>query len=140
MRDAHLLAAALDAREAEAPAILAGDFNAVPWERVSRRAMRIASLLDPRVGRGLYPTFSANSAVMSWPLDQVLYQERLVLLGFETLPSFGSDHRPIWAGLCLAPDAAGTQSAPAPGPDDLDEAAATIENARAMAEEPPQDP
>ena len=75
MRDAHLLAAALDARGSDIPTIVAGDFNAVPWERVTRRAMRIGSLLDPRVGRGLYPTFSTDSVLVSWPIDQILFQE-----------------------------------------------------------------
>lgn len=133
MRDAHLLAAALEARETEAPAILAGDFNAVPWERVSRRAMRIANLLDPRVGRGLYPTFSANSTLMSWPLDQVLYQDRLVLLSFEVLPAIGSDHYPVLATLCHRPGARDIQSAPDATGHELEEAAATIKEAKEMA-------
>ncbi len=126
MRDAHLLTAALDARSSQAPAILAGDFNAVPWERVSRRAMRIGMLLDPRVGRGLYPTFSAGNPVISWPLDQVLFQDELVLIRFDKLPAFGSDHYAVAAALCHAPEASLVQSAPETGPNDLEEAAATI--------------
>lgn len=132
MRDAHLLTAALDARSSPAPTILAGDFNAVPWERVNRRAMRIGSLLDPRVGRGLYPTFSTGNPVISWPLDQVLFQNELVLTRFDKLPAFGSDHFPVIASLCLAPEASLVQSAPKAAPDDLEEAAATIQAAEAM--------
>lgn len=132
MRDGHLLAAALEARSAETPAILAGDFNAVPWERVNRRAMRIGRLLDPRVGRGLYPTFSANSALVSWPLDQILFQDGIALLGFRTLRSIGSDHYPVAASLCHAPEASAARSAPDASPDDLEEAEATIAAAREM--------
>jgi endonuclease/exonuclease/phosphatase (EEP) superfamily protein YafD len=89
MRDAHLLTVALQARDTQAPSILAGDFNAVPWERVTRQVMRIGKLLDPRVGRGLYPTYHAQSIFLSWPLDQILYQNKLALLAFERLSAFG---------------------------------------------------
>jgi endonuclease/exonuclease/phosphatase (EEP) superfamily protein YafD len=130
MRDAHLLAAALQARETRVPTILAGDFNAVPWERVTRRAMRIGNLLDPRVGRGLYPTFNVHSILLSWPLDQVLYQDEFALLEFERLPAFGSDHYPILATLCHLPAAADQQSAPALEDGDIQKAQTSIEAAR----------
>lgn len=132
MRDAHLLAAALQARDTQVPSILAGDFNAVPWERVTRRAMRLGSLLDPRVGRGLYPTYDAESMILSWPLDQVVYQHWFALLNFERLPEFGSDHYPVLADLCHLPAAADRQSAPALESSDLEEAQTAIRAARQM--------
>jgi len=132
MRDAHLLATALQARDTQVPSILAGDFNAVPWERVTRRAMRIGHLLDPRVGRGLFPTYDAESLILSWPLDQVLYQDRFALLDFERLPAFGSDHYPVLADLCHLPAAADRQAAPALESGDLQEAQSAIAAARAM--------
>jgi endonuclease/exonuclease/phosphatase (EEP) superfamily protein YafD len=132
MRDAHLLAAALQARDAQNPSILAGDFNAVPWERVTRRAMRIGGLLDPRVGRGLYPTYDAQSILITWPLDQVLYQDRFALLEFERLPAIGSDHYPVLADLCRSPGVADRQSPPPLEDGDLQEAQTSIEAARAM--------
>ncbi|MEJ7928861.1 endonuclease/exonuclease/phosphatase family protein [Ramlibacter sp. AN1015] len=130
-RDAHLMQIALEAREAHVPTILAGDFNAVPWERSVRRAMRIGGLLDPRVGRGFIPTYEAGSIIKSWPLDQVLFQKDLGLLEFERLPNFGSDHYPIFAQLCLA-QAPGLQAAPGLQPGDLEEAAATVEAAQKL--------
>lgn len=126
MRDAHLLTAALEARGSDIPTILAGDFNAVPWERVNRRAMRIGGLLDPRVGRGLYPTFRTGSVLVSWPIDQILFQEDLILTRFDTLPTFGSDHYPIIAELCHTPELSFGQVAPTLEPDDLEEAENTI--------------
>jgi endonuclease/exonuclease/phosphatase (EEP) superfamily protein YafD len=132
MRDAHLLAGALQARETQTPSILAGDFNAVPWERVTRRAMRIGSLLDPRVGRGLYPTFNVHSILLSWPLDQVLYQDEFALLEFERLPAFGSDHYPILAALCHLPAAADQQPAPVLEDGDIRGAQASMEAARKL--------
>ncbi len=135
LRDAHLLTAALEARSSEMPTILAGDFNAVPWEPVTRRAMRIGRLLDPRVGRGLYPTFRADSLLMTWPLDHVLYQGEFGLLGFEVLPDIGSDHYPIVARLCQATEVASTQQVPELEDGDLSEAEISITSARALTPE-----
>lgn len=133
MRDAHILKAALRARESGAPTILAGDFNAVPWERVTRRAMRIGGLLDPRVGRGLFPTYDTHNVALSWPLDQILYQPDLTLRSFATLPDFGSDHRPVVATLCHR--ASAVQDPPALLEDDIAEAETSLEAARS-AEDP----
>lgn len=135
MRDAHILATALAVREGERPAIVAGDFNAVPWERTLRRALRIGGLLDPRVGRGWRPTFMTGSLLITWPLDQVLAQDAFTLEAFEILPGFGSDHRPVLAALCLEPGAATRQAAPALEPGDLEEARTAIEAARALESE-----
>lgn len=129
-RDGHLMQVALEARDASDPVILAGDFNAVPWERVVRRALRIGGLLDPRVGRGFIPTYAAGSVIRSWPLDQVLFQEKLALSGFERLPDFGSDHYPVLAQLCLSSTAPSLQAAPRLQPGDLEEAAETIRAAQ----------
>ena len=131
-RDAHLLSAALEARASETPTVIAGDLNAVPWESVMRRAKRIGSLLDPRIGRGLHPTFQTDSLLVSWPLDQVLYQDQLTLLDFEVLPDFGSDHYPVSVRLCHSPEAANLQSPPTPLPRDLEETSASIEAARSL--------
>lgn len=128
-RDAQILAAALRARASPVPSVVAGDLNAVPWERVVRRAMRIGGLLDPRVGRGYIPTYDAEQPLMSWPLDQVLYQDEIGLVGLERLPEFGSDHYPYLAELCLAPELAGWQQAPPAEEGDLAEAETAIEAA-----------
>ncbi len=130
IRDGHMLQAAIEAAQSETPTIIAGDFNATPWERISRRAMRIGGLLDPRVGRGFYPTYDAQSAIMAWPLDQILFQPDLSLVDFERLPAIDSDHYPVRATLCFAPDLADRQSPPPPTPDDMAEARASIEQAR----------
>lgn len=128
MRDAHILQAALMARASNTPTIIAGDFNAVPWERSTRRAMRIGSLLDPRVGRGLYPTHGTERYVTSWPIDQILLQPQFAVQGFETLPDFGSDHLAVVTTLCHDPAAA--SDAPKLLENDLAEAQASIEAAR----------
>jgi endonuclease/exonuclease/phosphatase (EEP) superfamily protein YafD len=134
MRDAHLMMAALEARGSDIPTIVAGDLNAVPWERTVRRTMRIGELLDPRVGRGLYPTYDVQSWLMSWPLDQILFQDRFALVEWNVLRSFGSDHAPVFATLCLAPDLAARQSAPPIEEGDIEEAERSIAAARRMNE------
>lgn len=124
MRDAHLLTAALMAQASELPTIVAGDFNAVPWARVTRRTMRIGRLLDPRVGRGFLATYSAENPLISWPLDHILFQQQFVLQDFTISPDFGSDHNAVIARLCHDP--AVVQSHPALRDNDLVEAEASI--------------
>lgn len=127
-RDAQILAAAMAAREAPDPVVIAGDLNAVPWERVVRRAMRVGRLLDPRVGRGYVASYDAQQAPLFWwPLDQVLFQDELALVDFARLPAFGSDHYPILAELCHLPGAAARQNAPELADGDLDEVMAVLE-------------
>ncbi|MWD26556.1 endonuclease [Aquicoccus sp. SCR17] len=126
-RDGQLMWAALDARSSKNPVILAGDFNAVPWERSIERMQRIGKLIDPREVEGFLPTYDAQSWWMSWPLDQVLHQEGLSISSMSVLPSFGSDHYPIEVVLC---DQASDRQAPALRSDDLAEAETTLEAAR----------
>lgn len=127
-RDAQILAAAIEARAAKDPVVVAGDLNAVPWERVVRRAMRVGGLLDPRVGRGYLATYDTRQVpLLWWPLDQVLFQDEFAVTHFERLPEFGSDHYPLLAELCHLPAAAERQQAPVLVGDDLEEALAALE-------------
>ncbi len=130
LRDGSILKAALEARSSQDASILAGDFNAVPWEGVTRRAARVGGLLDPRVGRGFYASFKAGNPVISWPLDQILFQDSFTLGDFAVLPDFGSDHFPVMAELCYRPDRSGAESAPELQPDDLQDVQASFEAAR----------
>ena len=129
MRDATILRAALIAAESETPTILAGDYNATPWERTTQRAMRLAGFVDPRVGRGLRISFDAHSLWMKWPLDQILWQPGPGLISFTVLPSIGSDHYPVMADLCL--DAEVPTRPATPRADDMAEAQTTFDAARA---------
>ena len=132
MRDATILEAALEAAESPNPALVAGDYNATPWERTSRRAMRLGGLLDPRVGRGPMISFDAHSAWIKWPLDQILWQEGLAMIDFRVLGPIGSDHYPVRADLCLGTDTVQHPADRLPG--DLEEARSSIEAARAIAD------
>lgn len=134
MRDATIYRAALDAASSARPTIIAGDLNAVSWETVTRRALRLGGLLEPRIGRGLVPTYAAESLWRSWPLDYVLYQEAFGVMLFGRLPSVGSDHHPVIAHLCLLPGMAERQEVPRAEPEDIrdaEEALAAAERLRA---------
>ena len=127
-RDAELMWAALAARDATRPVMLAGDLNAVPWERTIERMQRIGGFIDPRESLGFMPTYDAQSWWMAWPLDQVLHQRGLSVLSMEVLPGFGSDHYPIEVALCDDPT---PFDAPALRDDDIAEARTTIDAALA---------
>lgn len=126
-RDAELLWAALQAREAAVPALVAGDLNAVPWETVVERMQRIGALIDPREVHGFLATFGAQRWWIAWPLDQVLYQQGLSVLSMEVLPFVGSDHYPVEVVFCLRPT---SLRAPDMLPHDLEEAEQTFARAR----------
>lgn len=132
LRDATLYRAALDAAASARPTIIAGDLNAVPWETVTLRALRIGGLLEPRIGRGLVPTYGAESWWRSWPLDYVLYQDAFGLLQFGRLPAVGSDHHPVIAHLCLEPGMAERQDVPPADAEALREAGETLAEAEGM--------
>lgn len=132
-RDGQLMKVALEVRGSKDPVVLAGDFNAVPWERTMRRALRVGELLDPRVGRGFMPTFEVGSVLKSWPLDAILFSTHFTLLEFRRLPPFGSDHYAIAAQLCVSEQAAAHQQPPVLQPQDMREAQAAIAAAAALA-------
>ena len=56
---------------------------------------------DPRIGRGLFITWSADSTLAKWPLDHILPSAGAVLSGMRVMPAFGSDHLPLVADLCV---------------------------------------
>lgn len=129
-RDAVLYEAALIAAESDRPTLVAGDFNAVPWEAAVERMRSIGLLEDPRRSYGYIPTFDAKSWWMSWPLDQILHQPGFALLSLERLPYFGSDHYPILGRFCWFGEPVGAPP-PEPEQEEVHRARKTIEKARA---------
>ncbi|MCA9643633.1 MAG: endonuclease/exonuclease/phosphatase family protein [Myxococcales bacterium] len=129
-RDAELLLVAREARDSKLPVIVAGDLNDVAWSTTTHRFQRISRLLDPRIGRGLFPTFHAEYPLMRWPLDHVFFSKRLQLVELNRLEGFGSDHFPISISLCLEPAEASENRAPEqPDQDDHESAQQTIQDA-----------
>lgn len=99
--DAEILHAGREIRQRAAPAVLAGDLNDVPWSHTLQRFQRESGMRDPRVGRGLYPTYKTNAPLMRWPIDHVFASHSFRILGYEKLADVGSDHFPVLATLCL---------------------------------------
>ena len=102
-RDAELLLVGKELEERDEPTIVFGDMNDVAWSHTSELFRRISGLMDPRVGRGLLPTFHADYALLRWPLDHVFVSPHFKVDDMERLPYVGSDHFPIYIKLSYEP-------------------------------------
>jgi endonuclease/exonuclease/phosphatase (EEP) superfamily protein YafD len=136
-RDAELLITAREVREIGPPSIVAGDLNDVTWSRTTRLFQETGGLLDPRIGRGPYPTYNANWPLLRWPLDHVFFEREFGFSDLRVLGDIGSDHFPVYAALCHAPGLADRREPPRPEPEDLKAAAEAIREGREEARERP---
>ena len=100
-RDSEIALVGLEAEKDDLPALVTGDLNDVAWSATTRRFQRLSGLLDPRVGRGFYNTFSATMPWMRWPLDHLFHDPRFRLVEMARLGKIGSDHFPMWFVLAL---------------------------------------
>lgn len=83
------------------PSIVAGDFNDVSWSKTTRMFESEGDLKNVRIGRGFYNSYNAESFIMRWPLDHYFVTQEFSVLTLERLPSFGSDHFPMYAKFVL---------------------------------------
>ncbi len=134
-RDAELLLTAREVRDTRPPSIVAGDLNDVAWSRMTHLFREVGGLLDPRVGRGPYPTFNANWPLLRWPLDHIFFEPEFGLLELRVLDHTGSDHFPVFAALCHAPDARSERVLHLPEPEDVRAADEAIREGREEARE-----
>ena len=130
-RDAELVMAGREIAQSDRPTLVAGDLNDVAWSHTSRLFRRIARMLDPRAGRGVYNTFHARYWFLRWPLDHVFVSNTFLLRHLQRLPAFGSDHFPIFIAVDHAPAASAVQEAPAPDAEDRAEARDKLQRAAA---------
>jgi len=124
-RDAELLLVGREIEHLNGPTIVAGDMNDVAWSHTSELFRRISGLLDPRVGRGMMPTFHAEHALLRWPLDHIFHSPHFKVLGMSRLPYIGSDHFPICLTLSYEPEDELEQEANTEEPDAEDHEEAT---------------
>ena len=106
LRDRKIERAALRIAGNHLPAIAMGDFNDVAWSRTTQLFKQIGGYLDPRIGRGTYPTFPAKYVAVGWPLDQMFVTPEFTFRSLRILENVGADHRPLLAELCLSPELA----------------------------------
>ncbi|RXG15430.1 endonuclease/exonuclease/phosphatase (EEP) superfamily protein YafD [Leeuwenhoekiella aestuarii] len=103
-RDAEMMKTAFKSRKSKLPVLVIGDFNDVAWSESTELFKEVSELLDLRIGRGLFNTFSADSNIMRWPLDHIFVSEHFraveVLRGYD----IDSDHFPAYAKLSLEPE------------------------------------
>ncbi|MBA4147005.1 MAG: endonuclease/exonuclease/phosphatase family protein [Verrucomicrobia bacterium] len=111
-RDAELVMIAKEVAKLKGPVIVAGDFNDVAWSHTTRLFQRTSRLLDPRVGRGLYNSYSAKIPMLRYPLDHLFHSDEFTFVTMERMSYFGSDHFPIFVALNIEPEAAQEQEAP----------------------------
>lgn len=100
-RDAELLLVGKAVKDLGEPVVVAGDLNDVAWSHTTHLFQKISGLLDPRRGRGIYNTFHAQNPILRWPLDHIFHSDHFTLIELKRLPSFGSDHFPVFVKLSL---------------------------------------
>jgi endonuclease/exonuclease/phosphatase (EEP) superfamily protein YafD len=117
-RDAELVLVGREVRKSSYPSIIAGDMNDVGWSHTSELFQKVSGLLDPRRGRGLYPTFHAKYLFLRYPLDHLFHSEEFRLVSMRVLDDVGSDHFPILVELSYEPERKKEQNVPQMEPDD----------------------
>lgn len=111
LRDRKIEHAALRIAGHRLPAMAMGDFNDVAWSRTTRVFKQVGGYLDPRIGRGTYPSFPAKYAPIGWPLDQMFVSRDFAIRSLNILEDVGADHRPLMVVLCLVPKRARSANA-----------------------------
>jgi endonuclease/exonuclease/phosphatase (EEP) superfamily protein YafD len=134
-RDAELLIVGKEVARHDEPTIVFGDMNDVAWSHTSELFRRVSGLLDPRVGRGLMPTFHADYSLLRWPLDHVFVSPHFQVIDMRRLPHVGSDHFPIFVRLSYEPRHKAAQAENAEQADANDRAEADEKIAEGFAEE-----
>jgi endonuclease/exonuclease/phosphatase (EEP) superfamily protein YafD len=139
LRDAELVLVARAVEPLERPVVVAGDFNDVAWSYTTSLFQKLAGLLDPRRGRGLFMTFHADHPLLRYPLDHIFHSDDLALVEIRVLGHTGSDHFPVLVDLAYVADRA-DQEAPDADASEREQGDELLEFAEEMkAEESPEE-
>ncbi|MDF9800887.1 endonuclease/exonuclease/phosphatase (EEP) superfamily protein YafD [Catalinimonas alkaloidigena] len=90
--------------ENDAPSIMAGDLNDVPWSKALILFRNLSNMLDPRRGRGFYNTFNAKFPLFRYPLDFINFTGHFRLVEMRRERHIHSDHFPLYVRLSYEPD------------------------------------
>lgn len=126
-RDAQMMIVAKTVRKSSLPVIVAGDFNDVAWSESTSLFQNVSGLLDPRIGRGFYNTYSADNWLMRWPLDHLFVSEEFRVMDLSLGNDICSDHFPLYTKLSLEPVAASQQKKDPASTEELEDAQKQIE-------------
>lgn len=121
-KDKELMKVALLARECKLPCIVFGDLNDVAWSHTTKLFRKTSGLLDPRIGRGFYSTFSAHHWWVRFPLDYIFCSTDFGLVGMNRMPPNGSDHFATFVHLVYEPRLDAVQEGLEAKKEDLQEA------------------
>ncbi|QIE59443.1 endonuclease/exonuclease/phosphatase family protein [Rasiella rasia] len=91
-RDAELMLTGNHIREVDKPTVVCGDMNDVVWSRTTRLFKKMTGMIDPRIGRGFFPTYHAGYWFMRFPLDHLFHTKDLFVKTMIRSKNFGSDH------------------------------------------------
>jgi endonuclease/exonuclease/phosphatase (EEP) superfamily protein YafD len=85
------------------PRVVAGDFNATPYNRTMHRMQDLGlDSVHERRGRGLAVTWpNGHRPVAPVQIDHVLVDASVVVLAVTELAGTGSDHKPVLTDLAL---------------------------------------
>lgn len=132
LRDAELVLAAREIATFDTPTVVAGDLNDVAWSDTTLLFQKLSGLLDPRIGRGFFPTFHADHAWLRYPLDHVFHSDDFALVDIARLGHVGSDHFPMCITLALDPAREDDQDGPDADTADEEEADERVGDAAEM--------
>jgi len=91
-RDAELILTGKTIRKTDKPTVVCGDMNDVVWSRTTRLFKKMTGMIDPRVGRGFFPTYHAAYFFLRFPLDHLFHTKDLYVGKMKRSKNFGSDH------------------------------------------------
>ncbi|GAA0870984.1 endonuclease/exonuclease/phosphatase family protein [Gangjinia marincola] len=91
-RDAELMIKGKELRDTNDTIVVCGDMNDVVWSKTTRLFKKLTNLIDPREGRGFYPTFHAKYWFLRFPLDHLFHSKDCSTHKIKSLPYYGSDH------------------------------------------------
>ncbi len=132
VRDAELLLVAQEVGAlGDTPVIVTGDFNDVPWSHTTSLFQRVGGLLDPRVGRGFFNTFTTSTRLVRYPLDHLFASRHFRLVALRRLHDIGSDHFPLLVILDYDPDPSEPNEEPRPKSGDQQAADKAVDKGKA---------
>lgn len=91
-RDAELILTGKTIRKTDNPTVVCGDMNDVVWSRTTRLFKKMTGMIDPRIGRGFFPTYHAAYFFLRFPLDHLFHTKDLYVGTMKRSKNFGSDH------------------------------------------------